>query len=44
MRTFAMEDLPTPVDKRKSKFQDILTFFAMEALKLPKFKTETGLT
>jgi hypothetical protein len=24
MRTFATEDLPTPVDKMKSKFQDIL--------------------
>jgi hypothetical protein len=24
MRTFATEDLPTPVDKIKSKFQDIL--------------------
>jgi hypothetical protein len=46
MRTFAMEDLPTPVDKIKNKFQHILfkLYFAMEVLKLLRFETETDLT
>ena len=46
MRTFAIEDLPTPGDKMKSKFQDILfyIFFAMDVLKLLRCDTETDLT
>ena len=44
MRTFAMEDLPTPTDRIKILFFLVeIFFFAMEVLKLLRFKTETDL-
>jgi hypothetical protein len=45
MRTFAMEDLPTPSrDMKKIFFFFVkIFFFAMEVLKLLRFKTETDL-